>query len=78
MGQCKSLGIEQRPDSGSECVADNVQNHMGSSSQEPVLKPPVAEHIQDGRRVLVLSLTDFHTISTWSIGARHLIQRETS
>lgn len=35
LSQCKSWGIEQTPDTGSDCVAEDVQSHMGSSSQEP-------------------------------------------
>lgn len=40
------------------CVVENVWSCMGSSSQVPVLRPPVAEHMQDVRReILVLPIS---------------------
>lgn len=42
------------------CVVEDGQSCMVSSSQEPLLRPPVAEHIQGMRRVQMLNLNDFH------------------
>ena len=63
----------------SRVVEEDVQSCLGSFSQEPVLRVPLVEHVLDVKRVLMLSLTNLHTISTWwphAIMKTHSTQRE--